>query len=323
MEHHMATAEVALVGCEGYESAAGVRRAAAECFRLLGGIGAVVRPGQRVLLKPNLLAAVPAAVPANTHPSVVAAVAELALEAGAEVWIGDSPAFPRLESVCRASGLDQVARRLGVRIVPFRRPVVVPSRAPAVVSAVKVDRAVFEADVVINIPKLKTHRQLGFTAAAKNLYGCMPGKRKAWHHSRIPGDHRFAAFLAAFAATVPASFHLVDAVVAMHRDGPTGGDPLPVGLLVAGCDPFAVDALIARLIHLPDTHDLIGRAARELGPEVTDPERIVVRGLEPGALPEIPFRHAALVGTSFTMPRVLRSAARSFLISRLGRRERR
>lgn len=313
----MRRAAVGLVRCAGYEEYAAVRAAVRESFDLFGGIAALVRPGQRVLLKPNLLSALPAEAGVNTHPSVVRAVAEEALEAGGVVSIGDSPAFSRLDDTCAACGLDQVARELGIPIVPFNRPVWVPTRVPhGPARGFKVDRAVLDADVVINIPKLKSHGQLGFTAAAKNLYGCMPGKRKAWYHARMHGDRLFAAFLAAFAETVRPAFNLVDAILAMHRTGPKRGDLLPVGLLVGGSDPFAVDTFLSRLIAIPDADNLIVNAARRLGLGVTDPERIDFRGIDPATLPPIEFKHPMLVGTAFSLPRVVRSAWRSFIISR-------
>lgn len=310
-------AEVGLVRCEGYGDYAAVRAAVAESFGLFGGIGAFVRPGQRVLLKPNLLSALPAESGVNTHPSVVRAVAEAAIEAGGSVSIGDSPAFSRLDDTCAACGLDRVARDLGIPIVAFNRPVWVPTRAPrGPARGFKVDQAVLDADVVINIAKLKSHGQLGFTGAAKNLYGCMPGKRKAWYHAYMHGDRLFSAFVAAFAATVRPAFSLVDAIVAMHRAGPKRGDLLPMDLLVGGLDPFAVDTFLSRLIAIPEADNLVVNAARRLGLGVTDPERIDVRGLDPASLPPIEFRHPMLVGTAFSLPRVVRSAWRSFVISR-------
>ena len=142
----MRRAAVGLVRCAGYEEYAAVRAAVRESFDLFGGIAALVRPGQRVLLKPNLLSALPAEAGVNTHPSVVRAVAEEALEAGGVLSIGDSPAFSRLDDTCAACGLDQVARELGIPIVPFNRPVWVPTRVPhGPARGFKVDRAVLTA----------------------------------------------------------------------------------------------------------------------------------------------------------------------------------
>ena len=119
----------------------------------------------------------------------------------------------------------------------------------------------------------------------------MPGKRKAWHHARVPGDARFAAFLAAFAATVAPAFHLVDGVVAMHRDGPKGGEILPMGLLFAGRDPFAVDAVIARVIGIRETDNLLVNAARRLKLGTTRLDQIAFPALAPDQLAPISFQH--------------------------------
>lgn len=313
----MSQAEVAVVRCRGYDDAPAVARSAAECLDLAGGARALFRRGDRVLLKPNLLSVMPAESGVNTHPAAVRAVAETALAVGARVCIGDSPAFARLEDVCDACGVGDVARELGIPIRPFCRPAWVPCRlAEAPFRGFFVDREVLDADVVVNLPKLKAHRQAGFTGAIKNLYGCMPGKRKAFYHARMHGDRRFAAFVAAFAATVAPAITLVDAVVVMHRTGPKGGDLLPMGLLFAGRDPFAVDAVIAQVIGAPESHNMLVTAGRQMGIGTTDLSAIRVRGADP--LPAVEFRHPMLVGTSFSLPRVARSAWRSFLIAHLG-----
>lgn len=313
---------VAIIRCTGYTDYPAVKQAVTECFAACGGITTLVSPGQQVLLKPNLLAVSAPDAGVNTHPSIVRAVAELVLEAGGLPFLGDSPAFARLETVCEACGITAVAHDLGIPIHSFTDPVWIPCRvtgSPA--RGYFIDRAVRDAPVRINLPKLKAHRQLGFSGAAKNLYGCMPGKRKAWQHAHYPRDPLFAAYQAGLAATVLPVFTVVDAIVAMHRDGPKGGDLLPMGLLLAGSDPFAVDSLTAQLIRIPPENDLIGAAAHRLGLGVTDPEQITVRGVDPRTLPAIPFRHPLLVGTSFSLPRLARSIWRSFLINHLGRPE--
>ena len=187
-------AAVGLVRCAGYEEYAAVRTAVRESFDLFGGIAALVRPGQRVLLKPNLLSALPAEAGVNTHPSVVRAVAEEALEAGGVLSIGDSPAFSRLDDTCAACGLDRVARELGIPIVPFNRPVWVPTRVPhGPARGFKVDRAILDADVVINIPKLKSHGQLGSRRRRTCMDACRAAEGVA--HAYMHGDRRFAASL--------------------------------------------------------------------------------------------------------------------------------
>ena len=238
-------AAVGLVRCAGYEEYAAVRTAVRESFDLFGGIAALVRPGQRVLLKPNLLSALPAEAGVNTHPSVVRAVAEEALEAGGVLSIGDSPAFSRLDDTAPRAASTRWPR-LGIPIVPFNRPVWVPARAMARRASGRPRHP--GPDVVINIPA-QVARAARFTAAAKNLYGCMPGKRKAWSRPCM-----------ATASSPPSSprlrdrrpaFNLVDAILAMHRPARSGATSCQSSLLV-GDPPFAVDTFLSRLIAIPD-----------------------------------------------------------------------
>lgn len=309
---------VALVRCPSYEPAR-VEAALDEALELVGGLDRFVRRGDRVLVKPNLLCGHPAECAATTHPQLLDALLSRLTDLGARPRVGDSPAFNWVAKVAEGCGIAPVARKYGAPLVEFVAPVSVPSARPEVLPAFKVDRAVHEADVVINLPKLKAHRQLGFTGAVKNLYGCMPGKRKAWYHfSRGVRDAHFARLVAAFGYTVAPELNIADAVVAMERDGPQNGDPRPLGALVVGADPAAVDTVLSGLIRPPDADNLILNACRELGLGATDGSKIELRGEALAALAVADFRHPFLVGVSFSPTRLARSVLRQFLITRLG-----
>ncbi|MFN3653579.1 MAG: DUF362 domain-containing protein [Armatimonadota bacterium] len=307
---------VALARCGGY-APEGVGAALDQALSLLGGLESFVRAGDRVLVKPNLLTAQPPENAATTHPAVIDALLARLVDLGARPRIGDSPAFGWAARVADGCGVGEVARRYGVPVVEFNRPEAVASARPEVLRRFMIDREVLEADAVINVPKLKSHRQLGFTAALKNLYGCMPGKRKAYYHmARGNRDDDFALVLAAFAYTVASTLNVVDAVVAMERDGPSGGDPRPVGALVAGVDPAGVDAVIAEMIRAPRADRLILNACRELRLGAPDADTIELRGESLAALTVPDFVHPYLIGVRFSPVRLARSVWRNFLITR-------
>lgn len=308
---------VALVECSGYQAditQTGVDRA----FELLGGLEAYVRRGDRVLVKPNLLSGLPAEAAATTHPAIVGAVLARLSDLGAKAVISDSPAFGWVAKVAEGCGVAEVARRYGVEIVELERPVTVASVRESVRKTFVTDRAILEAEVVINLPKLKAHRQLGFTGAVKNLYGCMPGKRKAYFHmERGNRDMDFARLIASFAYTVAPQLQLADAVVTMERDGPMGGDPRPLGALVASTDAAAVDAVLAGLISPPEENQLILHACRELGLGTPDLSGIELRGEALEAMAVSDFVHPLLVGVRFSPGRLVRSVWRNFKLTRL------
>ncbi|HEU4752168.1 MAG TPA: DUF362 domain-containing protein [Armatimonadota bacterium] len=310
--------QVALVRCAAYEPAI-VAAALNEALELLGGLERFVRRGDRVLVKPNLLTAQPPESAATTHPQIVDALLARLSDLGAKARIGDSPAFGWVRQVAEGCGVAEVARRYGAPLVEFTRPVAVKSARPEVLPEFRIDREVVEADVVINLPKLKAHRQLGFTGAVKNLYGCMPGKRKAYYHvARGNRDSDFARLVAAFAYTVRPALNLADAVVAMEREGPTRGDPRPVAALVAGADAAGVDAALAGLIRPREADNLILNACRALGLGFPDTDKIDLLGgsLAEMAIPD--FVHPYLIGVRFSPGRLARSTWRNFLITRFG-----
>jgi uncharacterized protein (DUF362 family) len=310
--------QVALTRCAGYDAPT-FDVALDRSLELIGGLRQFVRPGDRVLLKPNLVSAQPAVAAATTHPQLISSLASRLLDLGARPVIGDGPAFNTAARVAEVAGIGEVARRLGVPIVEFDGAVVRPSARPSVRSRFALARAVVEADVVINLPKLKAHRQLGFTCGVKSLYGCMPGKRKAYFHmERGNRDSDFAELVAAFAYTVAPALTIADAVVAMERDGPVGGDPRPLGLLAAGADPAAVDTVLAEVIRPPDADNLILNACRRLGLGFPQVDRIDVRGEAIADVAVSDFRHPYLIGVRFSPGRLARSIWRNFLMTRLG-----
>ncbi|HIE53467.1 MAG TPA: DUF362 domain-containing protein [Armatimonadetes bacterium] len=301
-----------------------VGAAVTEAVAALGGMERFVQPGNRVLLKPNLLSPDPPERAVTTHPLFVQWVIELVLAAGGKPFLGDSPAWGALSQVAQVAGLKDVAARYGVPLVEFCRPVAVPSPRPQVARRVLVDAAVLEAEVVINLPKLKAHRQLGFCGAVKNLYGCLPGKRKALlHFLKSRRDLHFALFLANYHAAVAPALTIVDAGLALERTGPRGGDPRFLGLVVAGTDCAAVDTVLAEIIQAPPSHRLLLEAVRQLDLGVTDLEAIELRGEPLEAIRPDRFLLPDLIGVGFSLPRVVRSVVRNFFLTRAPRLRRR
>ncbi len=215
----------------------------------LGGIKRFVRPGDRVLLKPNLLYPALPERAIVTHPEVLGAAARLVRDAGGVPLAGDSPPFRSAAAVLSRSGFDPVIERYGIEVVEFRESRPVESTVGRY-RWVDISAEVLSADVVINLPKWKTHAQMGLTLAVKNLFGCVVGNRKPEWHYRAGDDHDlFAEVILAVAEAVRPALSVLDGVVAMEGDGPgTGGRPTSVRRIVVGEDPVAVDTVVANLI---------------------------------------------------------------------------
>lgn len=241
--------QVALVRCHDYDLQQ-LREQLKKLLAPLGGIGRFVQPGQRVLLKPNLLAAKPPEAAVTTHPLMVQAVAELVQQAGGLVLVGDSPGIGSLERVAEKSGIMAAVRAVGAQLVTFQATESVSGSG--VFRRFEVSREYLEADLVINLPKLKTHEMMTLTCGVKNLYGTVVGAAKAGLHLTAGRSKElFAGLLLEIALARPVALTIVDGVVAMEGDGPNSGTPRQLGWLLAGTNPVAVDLVAARLIGIP------------------------------------------------------------------------
>jgi len=231
---------------------------------LLGGMERYVKPGMEVLIKPNMLMARTPARAVTTHPEVVRAVVRLVKEAGGRPSVGDSQAIGSFKKICEVTGIGAVAREEGARLVELSEAVEVDGRGTF--RKLELSRAAVEADAVINLPKAKTHAQMLLTLAVKNMFGCVPGKRKPQWHFRCGVDrHAFAEMLVEVCRTVGPVLNVADAVVGMEGNGPGSGRPVGIDYIVASADAFALDLALAGIMGVDGDRLPTTRAARRLG----------------------------------------------------------
>ena len=170
---------IVLARCDDYELSQ-VRAAIVQLLEPIGGMEAFVRPGERILLKPNMLSAKSPEQAVTTHPVVVRAVAELVREAGGRVAIGDSPGIGGFQRVAEKSGIARAAAESGAELIEFNDTV--DLTGSGTFRRLTLARAYWEAGKIINLPKLKTHEMMTMTCAVKNLFGAVVGAEKAgWH----------------------------------------------------------------------------------------------------------------------------------------------
>ncbi|WP_321495376.1 DUF362 domain-containing protein [uncultured Desulfobacter sp.] len=254
---------VALCACPDYDEA-NVASAVERAVTLCGGMDKFVRPGQRVLLKPNMLSAAPLEQRVTTDPSVVRAVGQLVLKAGGRVIIGDSPAIDKVSRISRVTGMTEVAKELGADLIEFSRPTLAKTPRGSIYQALELEQTVLSADVVINLPKLKTHCMMLLTMGVKNLFGAVVGPRKSQWHMHA-GDDRimFADLLLDIYRTITPALTILDGVWSMQGRGPNNGTPCHSGFLAASCDPLAMDLALAPLLGAHRTSfPLYGAAVR-------------------------------------------------------------
>lgn len=241
-------ATVSIIKCDDYEFEK-VYQKVNDGLNLLGGIGSFVNKGDRVLLKPNFLVGRSPDRCVNTHPAIVRAVAKLVQEAGAHPVIGDSPQLGSALKVAEKCGVAEIARELGIEIVEFE-PIEVMHPGGKHFKHFVLGKAVLEADTIINLPKLKTHSLTFLTLAVKNIFGCIPGARKAqWHVRTSQKGHAYLSrMLLDLYTLIHPALSIVDGIVSMEGKGPGFGKPRKLGLIIAGADAVAVDAVIAEIL---------------------------------------------------------------------------
>ena len=235
---------VARVRCPTYEA---VRAALERALALLPQDRPLAGRGEPLLLKPNLLAARPPEAAVTTHPAVVEAALEIALELGARPTVADSPGFGSARRVARVAGIEAVCRHYGVPLLDLGHGEAATASGPTY-RGLALAREALEARWLWNLPKWKTHTMMGLTLGVKNLYGCVPGKRKLAVHFRAGRDAvAFARQLLDLEHLLAPRLTVLDGVVAMEGPGPGGGTPLKRGLLLASGDAAALDWEATRL----------------------------------------------------------------------------
>lgn len=293
-----------------------VQYALAELLAPLGGISSFVQPGQQVLIKPNLLAAKAPEKAVTTHPEIVRAVILAVQEAGGEVSVGDSPGIGKPHQVAKASGILDVIEETGARFAPFEESVKVRPEG-GTFHELEIARDILDADLIINLPKLKTHQMMGLTCAVKNLFGSVVGMRKPRLHLQAGSDKAFfALMLLELAEHIKPALNIVDAVVGMEGDGPGSGDPIQIGALLAGAGAQAVDTVATDLVGFTQeqvwTQDIASKTNR---PFCTMDE-IILHGDHLSGLRPSRFRPAKTTDVNFGLPNFLKKPLKNSLTAR-------
>jgi uncharacterized protein (DUF362 family)/Pyruvate/2-oxoacid:ferredoxin oxidoreductase delta subunit len=237
-----------------------------QLFEILDAIGGrSIQAGAWVVVKPNLLAPASPKQAMLTHPLVVKGVAEYVLERGARVQVSDSPAMGTFEKVLKESGIRGALEGLNVAFKEFKESEIIDVGEPF--KRIELARDAIEADVLINLPKLKTHGQMLLTLGVKNLFGCVVGFGKPQWHLRTGIDREiFATLLVRIWQTVKPKLTILDGILAMEGEGPgKAGTPKEVGILLGSADAVALDTVVCRFLGLHEDALLTNFMARKLG----------------------------------------------------------
>lgn len=242
--------KVVLLKCDDYDVKI-IENKLREGFNLLGGdeyLRKIIPIGSKVLLKPNMLSVEDAESPVVTNYKLFEAVIRIIKDYSNDISFGDSPGFGDSRKAAEKSGLMAVAEKYGVKFEDFKDSIHIMLEDSILCKSWTVARAPYEADVVITLPKLKTHAMAFFTGAIKNQFGCIPGTMKASWHTRMPEAANFCKMLLDLNTLVNTSFAILDGIIAMEGNGPKSGKPKKMDTIIMGESMSAVDSAAVRLI---------------------------------------------------------------------------
>ncbi len=238
---------VAVVKCASYSP-----QAVAESLRSaisLSGEGFPDVRGKRILMKPNILSGAAPEKAVTTHPEFVKQCVLLFLELGAsEVYAGDSPGYQSTEFAGKKSGIMEAVTEAGGIWADFSDYITLKNPAGRLVKSFNIASAIEKADMIVSLPKMKTHQLLYYTGGMKNLFGLVPGLQKSAFHLRFSERALFARMIVDLNIAVKPSFTIMDAVTAMEGPGPGNGKPRHAGLILASSNTLALDITAARIM---------------------------------------------------------------------------
>lgn len=243
--------KVSIVRCEDYEQKK-VDKAVEESLKL---INFKFKKGMKVLLKPNLIIPSKPEDGMTTHPSVLIALCKLLKKENAKVFVGDSPGHPSVKKTFKVCGMEAVANECGAELLNFNSLNLIKfeNKNNKVLKEVNLPGIISEFDLIINLPKLKTHVFMKYTGAVKNLYGLVTGGKKSYYHLITRTEKRFAEMLLDLHSFVRPQLTVMDAVIGMEGNGPTAGKPKQTGLILASEDCTSLDIVASKIIgYMPE-----------------------------------------------------------------------
>ncbi|MCX6710502.1 MAG: DUF362 domain-containing protein, partial [Candidatus Woesearchaeota archaeon] len=212
--------------------------------------------GVTVLLKPNILSPKKPEFAVTTHPAIVEAVCKLLKEKKCRIIIGESDGAGTTKKGFEVSGIGAIAKKHGAKTIVFETDakVKVKNRKNLVLKEFFVAKTLKDADLVINLPKLKTHSLTKYTGAVKNVFGVIPGATKTLYHKKAPDVNRFSHLLLDIYQSVKPQLNIMDAIVGMEGLGPGAGTPKKTGYIIASRDCVALDFVASKLAgFVPET----------------------------------------------------------------------
>ncbi len=282
-------------------------------FKAFGGISNVIKSDWRVIVKPNLIAK---RFESQTNPVLTVEIAKMIKETGANVIIADSPAWASIRYNARHSGLLELAEQADIPVRQLSKPKKVENPKGKYFRTLIISEDALKADAIINVPKLKAHQQLKLSGAVKNMFGCVPGKLKAWWHFHATSsddESRFPIMIVETCEMLRPVFTIVDAIDAMEGFGPISGPLRKIGALIGSHNPIAADIVSAKLVNCELDSLPVLVAARHLGLKPVNFDEIELSGDTIDTICVEDFEFPELIPIRFSLVRVAKSVAKQLM----------
>jgi len=262
--------KVSVVKCDSYDE----KLVLEKVTYALDLIGFKIKKGSNVLLKPNVLSAKSPNEAITTHPSIVNAICRILKEKNCKISIGDSSgigAFGGTRKAFKKTGIEEIAKRYNAELIPFEESEIVYTEINGkILKRIHVSKSVLDAELIINMPKLKTHTLIGYTGAVKNMFGIIPGGKKSDYHRICGNQATFADLLVDIYNFRKPDLNIMDGIIGMEGNGPAAGKIKKTGVIIAGRSGIALDFVAAKIIDFKTDDILTNKALikRNLKPEI-------------------------------------------------------
>jgi len=241
--------DVSIVRCSTYEQKK-VDKAVEKAISLIGFDFSKYK-NKKVFIKPNVVGCFPKKqIATTTNPVVVEAICKILKKNNCRIFIGDSP-FTMPEASFKASGIDKIAKKYGKLIIFEQEKLInINDKKAKFLKKFPIAKILKQVDLIINVPKLKTHTLTKYTGGVKNLYGTIPGGLKQRTHLKAKGDKNFSSLLVDIYQNIKPELNIMDGIIGMEGEGPTSGDIVKSNLILASKNTIALDIACCKLIGL-------------------------------------------------------------------------
>lgn len=236
--------KVAVVRAEDYQTKT-VDVAVNSAINFLGGWEKYIQKNDKVLIKPNLLAAALPEKAVTTHPEVVRSIIKAVKKSGAYPSVADSPGVSNVKKTAIKTGIWKICEEEKTPFIIWKNSKSYSCPDGRFVKHFELADTIGDFDKIISVAKMKTHVFMGVTGAVKNLFGCIVGTNKARFHLRMQKHDDFAHVMVDLYYTLKPTLSIIDGISAMEGQGPMSGDIVNSHIIIAGEDGFAADLIMA------------------------------------------------------------------------------